>query len=123
MSKFNFKQYAVSTSKPVAYKVIQLDPAPTLMIRPATELNNRFFKAVLKRSRKTMKQQQAGAINAATYAQNREEDAELYSKFVVTGWEQMFDSQGQPVEFSAENCHDFFKALCEDAPDIFDEIR
>jgi hypothetical protein len=102
------------------FPIHQIAGAPALILKPATEVNKPYFNAVLKRSRRNMRALKAGAINQVMIAENREQDRELFPKFVVIGWEDMTDSKGEDAEFNLENCEAFLRAL----PDwIFDEVR
>jgi len=102
------------------FPIHQIAGAPALIMKPATEANKPYFNAVLKRSRRNVRALKAGAINQVMIAENREQDRELFPKFVVTGWEGVTDSKGKDAEFNRENCEAFLRAL----PDwIFDEVR
>lgn len=102
------------------FPIHQIAGAPALIMKPATEANKPYFNAVLKRSRRNVRALKAGAINQVMIAENREQDRELFPKFVVTGWEGVTDSKGKEAEFNRENCEAFLRAL----PDwIFDEVR
>lgn len=93
---------------------------PFLVLRPATEANKPYFNAVLKRTRKTVRVLKTGTISQAMLDENREEDRELFPKFVVTGWGRVIDRDGNEVAFCEEACAEFLQAL----PDwLFDEVR
>ena len=50
---------------------------------------------------------------------NRADDRELFPKYIVKGWDDVVDSGGNEVPFSAEACREFFSQL----PDwLFDDI-
>jgi hypothetical protein len=98
----------------------QIAGAPVLIMKPATEANKPYFNAVLKKSRRNVRALKAGALNQAMIAENREQDRELFPRFVVVEWEGVTDAGGEAVGFNRENCEDFLRAL----PDwVFDEIR
>jgi hypothetical protein len=98
----------------------QIAGAPVLIMKPATEANKPYFNAVLKKSRRNVRALKAGAINQVMIAENREQDRELFPRFVVTGWENVSDAEGNAVEFNRDNCEAYLRAL----PDwIFDEVR
>jgi hypothetical protein len=106
--------------KTAPYTIHQIAGAPVLTVRPATEANKPYFNAVLKRSRNNVRALKAGALSQAMIAENREQDRELFPRFVVIGWADVVDSQGAVVPFTAANCADFLRAL----PDwIFDDLR
>jgi hypothetical protein len=106
--------------KTARYSFYQIRDEPTLILRPANEANKQYFNAVLSKSRKNVRAIQAGHVNQSMIAESRNKDRELYPSFVVVGWENVVDSQGEEVPFSSEACRDFLNAL----PDwLFDELR
>ncbi len=119
----HLEQMEVSTERTARYPLHEITVegiTPTLILKPATEANLPYFNALLKRSRRTGQALRANAINAGMISENRDEDRELYPKYVVVGWEDMIDSKGRRVKFSAGSCKDFLAAL----PDwLFDNVR
>jgi len=106
--------------KTATVTLFQVSGEPLFVVKPATEANKSYFNAVLKRTRKNVRAVQAGAISSAMIKENRDEDRELFPKFVVTDWGRVKDSNGQDVPFSEEACSQYLEAL----PDwLFDEIR
>jgi hypothetical protein len=102
------------------YDMFQISSEPVLIVRPATEANKPYFNAVLRKSRKNSRALRAGAINRAMITENREQDRELFPRYVIVGWENVVDVNGESVEFSPDNCRGFLDAL----PDwIFDDVR
>ena len=94
--------------------------SPTLIVAPATDANKPFFNAQLKRSGKSIQQIRAGRITAGMIEDNREEDRELYPRYVIKGWKDMVDAKGKAVEFSVDACTDFIDSI----PSwLFDDIR
>lgn len=99
-----------------------IEGQPSVLSRPATSANKKYNNARLKSLNKRTKGGRAKArISLATVDAARREDAEMLSKFCITGWGTApVDSTGQPVTFSAENCREFLLAI----PDwMFDEYR
>ena len=93
---------------------------PTLILRPATEVNKPYFNAVLKRTKRNMAAVKGGGVNATMIQESRADDKDLYSKHVIVGWNNMIDADGQMVAFSPANCAEFLDCL----PDwMFDDIR
>lgn len=93
---------------------------PVLIVKPATEANRVFANEQLRMTKKTAPAVRAGAINMHMIAETRNNDRALYAKYVIVGWEGIYDSAGQPVPFSPGECAVFLDAL----PDyLFDEIR
>lgn len=118
--KFGYLKKLDVTNKTADFTIHQIEGAPVLVLKPATEVNKPYFNAVLKRSRRNVRALKAGAVNTAMIAENREQDRELFPKFVIETWRDVVDSQRKSVEFNRENCEEFLRAL----PDwIFDEIR
>lgn len=94
--------------------------SPTLIVGPATEANKPFFNAQLKNSGKNVKQIQAGRVTASMLENNRNEDRELYPKYIIKDWKNMLNSEGQQLKFSTADCIDFIDSI----PDwLFDDIR
>lgn len=134
MAKFNFSRLAVDatrTARFVMHQVAINGKTPYLVMRPATEATKAYYNAVLKRAGKSVKQVQAGAINAGMLSDNRDDDRRLYPQHIVTDWGyikedrsevpgMMPDEDGNDTPFSRENCAEFLQAL----PDwLFDEAR
>lgn len=92
--------------------------SPTLILRPAAEVNKPYYNALLKRAGRTIR---SGVISVGVIEENREEDRELFPEYVMTGWDNMVDGEtGKDVKFSRDEAVDFLKAL----PDwLFDEVR
>jgi hypothetical protein len=108
------------TDRTADYLLHQIAGESVLVLKPAAEVNKPYFNAVLRKSRKNMRAVRSGVVNQAMIAENREQDRELFPKYVVVGWKNVRDSKGEIVEFNKENCDDFLRAL----PDwLFDEIR
>lgn len=108
--------------KTMEYPLFQIagDPIPTLILKPATEANKPYFNAVLKRSKKNLRALQMGSITSKIMDEGRDEDRELYPKFVVSDWKNVVDAKGNDVPFSTDSCGEFLRCL----PDwIFDDIR
>ncbi len=115
----HLKKLDVTEEKTVEYPIYQINGEPTLILKPATEANKPYFNAVLKRSKRNIRAVKGG-INRKIIDDNRDEDKELYPKYVIAGWYDQIDAKGKKVEFSVKNCTDFIKAL----PNwIFDDIR
>lgn len=120
MTDFSHLKNLDVKDKSAQYTIHQIAGTPVLTIKPATEANKPYFNAVLKKSRRNVRALKAGAINQVMIAENREQDRDLFPKFVVTGWIGLTDAKGKEVEFNRENCEAFLRAL----PDwIFDEVR
>jgi hypothetical protein len=120
MTKFGHLKALDVQDKTAEYTIYQIAGEPTLILKSATEENKGYFNAILRRSRRNMQAFKAGAVNKKILDENRREDKELYPKYVIQGWRNVKDSEGNAVEFSKDECADFLDAL----PNwIFDEIR
>lgn len=124
MSKFShIKTHRVKADVTAEYTLYQISVngvSPTLIVKPATELNKPYFNALLKRSARTARRAASGKIDAATIAQNRAEDRQLYPQHVVTGWTDVIGDDGKEVPFSKEDCADFLAAVDDW---VFDDLR
>jgi hypothetical protein len=111
----------VTASSTYKYIFYELDGEPWIEVRPAAECNKKYFNAVLRKQKATRRKLQAGKIDTAMLKQNREEDRELFPKFVCTGrWGGWTDNEGKEIPFTVENARDLFDQL----PDyMFDEFR
>lgn len=93
---------------------------PSLKVRPATEANAAFANEQLKMTKKTAVLARAGAFNTATFKEARDNDRDLYARYVVVGWKGIYDSHGKEQKFNEDECRAFLRAL----PDhLFDQIR
>lgn len=116
----HLKKYEVQGTQTAEFPLVDIEGTPILHVLPASEANRGYFNALLRRSRKSAKSVQAGAINAQLIEQNRQEDRELYSQFVVKGWDKVEDATGHKVPFTQENCLSFLEAI---PSNIFDDLR
>lgn len=105
--------------KPVPYIIEELEGHPTLFVLPANDSNEELLNYVLKNSAKLQRIARQKA-DANVLAATRKQDRDTYSRFVIKGWDDVVEANGQAVPFTAENCHAFLTAL----PDfIFDRLR
>ena len=108
--------------KTAEFPLTALRGCPKLIVRPATESNPSYFNEVLRRYSKMIRkvsQKKEITVTTDDLARNRNEDRNLFPKYVITDWKDVVDSKGNNVPFSEENCREFLKAL----PDwIFDSI-
>jgi hypothetical protein len=79
---------------------IRRNPEPVvLVVKPATEANERYQNAVLK------------APKAATSAEFMKQSASLFAKHVVTGWENVLGADGKPVAYTPEGGEELLHRL------------
>jgi len=91
---------------------------PKLLVRHAGESNKPFFNEKLRRAEHLQKRK--AKVNVELIRDNRERDRELFPKYIITGWEDVFDAKGVPVTFSKDDCKSFLDALDDDE---FDGLR
>lgn len=119
----NLKSFDVQVEKTVRYELndIQMNgKTPFLMVKPATEANKPFARAQLLRSNKRVRAAGGRGVSLETIEGTRDDDRELYPRFVIEGWGNVFDTDGTLVEFSVKSCEEFLKAL----PSwVFDGVR
>jgi len=123
MSKFDFsniKGQSVTTDRTAIFTFWRLEGNPRLTVRPATEDNPAYMRAILKGSREQMRRLRSGDLTPEMLEENREKDRRLFPKFIVVGWDGVLDASGQPVRFSGEACSEFIAAL---PRDLFNELR
>jgi len=111
----------VTAKSKYTYIFYELEGEPWIEVHPAAECNKRYFNAVLRKQKATRRKLAAGKIDTAMLKQNREEDRELFPKFVCTGkWGGWADENGNEIPFSVEAATDLFRQL----PDhVFDDFR
>jgi hypothetical protein len=119
----NLDQFQVKAdvARPYSMDAIAMnDKTPVLMVKPATEGNKSFARAQLTRSNKRMKTSSARGVTLEALDSGREDDRTLYPRFIITGWENVFDDEGNLVEYTTKNCEEFLAAI----PNwVFDDMR
>lgn len=120
----NLKAFEVKTDTSVRYDITEIrmgdNKTPFLMVQSATEANKPFARAQLMRSNKRVRAAGGRGVSLEAIEGTRDDDRELYPRFVITGWGNVFDTDKSPVEFSVKNCQDFLTAL---PNHIFDSVR
>jgi len=119
------QQQAVPADATAQYKMYGISingKHPTLTVKPANEINKPYFNARLKKTAPRIRSMRAGnAIDAAMLEETRNEDRELFPKYVVTGWADVCDPENpEGTPFNQSNCADFINALPDDQ---FDDLR
>lgn len=112
----------------VAQATVWMDELPPeygkkarLLLKPATEENKMYYNALLRLAGKRIRRSgRAADVDAAMLSDNREDDRELYPKYVIEHWEGILDDDGNEVPYSREAAEE----LCEQTPNwVFDRIR
>lgn len=115
MSDFSYLEALdVTTDKTIEYPLHQItvnEKTPVLLVAPATEANKPYFNALLKRAGKMARAMRTGNMTAAMLEDKRDEDKELYPKYVIKGWSDVSDATGKEVKFSKAECKSFIDQL------------
>lgn len=123
MSKFDFSNVssrAVPANGTADFVLYRIEGQPVLTVKPATEDNPSYMRAMLKGSREQMRRLKAGDLSPEMLEENRQKDRVLFPRYVVVGWKGILDAKGKAVAFSAEACAEFIQAL---PRDMFNELR
>jgi len=104
----------------------ELGPKARILLAPATEANPAYYNAMLKLSGKRVRAMvKSDSITAEDAAQNRDDDRQLYPRFVIRGWEN-FQGDGEGLDehghvpFSREHA----RKLCDALPShLMDRLR
>lgn len=119
----NLKSFDVKVETTVRYDIndVQMNgKTPFVMVKPATEANKPFARAQLLRSNKRVRASAGRGVSLETIEGTRDDDRELYPRYVIESWGNVFDTDGTEVPFSVKNCEEFLKAL----PNwVFDGLR
>lgn len=118
---FDFSKLEVPQERTTWVELPEVAPKARVRVRPATEANPLYFNNMLRRSgARARRIVRTDRITAEDAAQNRQEDRELFPRYVLTGWDGIVDTGGKPVEFNADTAKEF----CVKLPDwLFDRIR
>lgn len=124
MGKFgHLKQFDVESDHTTEYTISRITVngvSPTLKVAPATEANKPYFNAQIRYTQKNLRSMRSGGMSGRTLEEMRELDRDLYPKYVIKGWRDVVDADGNDVQFSKSECEAFLSEL----PDwIFDEVR
>jgi len=121
---FDFSNVAaqqVPSDRTALFTFYRLEGNPSLTVRPATEANPAYLRAMLKDARESIRRLKSGSVSPEILVENREKDKRLFPKYIVTGWPKApVDASGKEVPFSPEACAAFLAAL---PYDMFNELR
>jgi len=126
LARYNPKANTADFHLPIKPRLLNAETGalilPKLIMRNAGQANAGYFNAVARANAKTgqMRRIAQGRIDAEMVERNRQQDVQLFPRHVIEGWEGIYDSNGNAVEFNADNCTAFLAAL---PPWIMDEIR
>jgi len=129
MGKFSkrTKQFnIVCRTVPVELPELQFpdqEGVPTLQVLSAGPANKAYFNEVLRIGGNELRRKGKKDVTVAEINSDRLKNAKLFAKHVVTGWSDLLDDEGEPVEFDEANCLELMLDLAENAPILFDRIR
>lgn len=120
MTDFSYLGGLVVTEETTARCVLhELSNSPTLILRPATGANKPYYAAMLRRSGKSVRNLARSGLTPEMIKDVRNSDRKLFPKHVIVGWENVLDTAGNEVPFSAEAASE----LCQALPDwVFDLV-
>lgn len=94
--------------------------SPVLIVSPATSINKPYINAALRKMSKKLKRAAStGIVGKSENDELRKISIQLYPQYVIEGWEDMPDSDGNFVEFTEESCRDFLEAY---PKELMDEL-
>jgi hypothetical protein len=124
MSKFgHLKALQVSGDDTADFTFYEIEGAPVLECSPATSVNKPFFNEVLRRSKVAARKLKGRRNQIPTQGQLdevRRQDVALFVEYIVKGWRNVVDQEGNAVEFNADECAQFLTAIPDD---MFEELR
>lgn len=124
----HLKKYAVTDQTTAEYVFSRIEGDPSVVLRPAHEVNPEYLRARLAANIELAKSLQGKATGEMTpddmirQGENeRETDRRLLAQACAVSWGTApTDAKGKEVEFSPENALEFFRAL---PPEMFDPLR
>lgn len=117
----HLEKLKVKSSATALFTFEEIEGEPTLKVKPIGEQNKEYTNQVLKKGKKTIRSLRKGKMSVATLKENREQDYRLFPRYVVVDWPVApMDANGDPVDFSPENCEAFLKAI---PVRMFNELR
>ena len=124
----HLKKYAVTEETTAEFTFDRIEGDPSVILAPAHECNTAYHRERLAQTLKlaeamptkgNLKQTPADIIKITD--EGRETDRKLLAFYCARGWGTApVDSKGKEVEFTPENCYEFFAAI---PPEMFDPVR
>ena len=116
----HLRRLNVNKSSTAEYEIVEIEGDPVLEGVFAGETNIPYYNALLKRSHRNARKFKANKVSSKEIEDARNHDRELYPEYVITGWRNVFDSNGSEVNFSKSNLKEFLNSL----PNyLFQDIR
>jgi len=103
----NLKKYDMQ-DEPVEFVLDMVEHQPVLLVLPATEANIPMLREVLRKSRS---QQRLDITTPKSIDEGIERDKELYARYVLQGWRNVFDDEGNEAPFNRENALKYLQAM------------
>lgn len=117
----NVRAREVKREATATFTFYRLEGQPTLEVKPATEANPGYMRAMLKGSKEQMRRLSGGDLSPEVLEENRAKDRKLFPEHVVVGWpKEPLDASGKRVPFSKDACAAFIAAI---PADMFNELR
>lgn len=117
----NVKRAEVQRTATARFTFYRLEGAPMLEVRPSTEANPDYMRAMLKGAKEHLRRARGAELSPELLEENRAKDRKLFPEYVVVGWPKApIDVSGKEVPFSKEACAAFLAAL---PYDMFNELR
>lgn len=123
MTSFDFsnvKKQEVPRDRTAIFTFYRLEGNPRLTVRPATEANPGYMRAMLKGSKEQVRRLKGGDLSPEMLEENRAKDRKLFPIHIVVGWDAVTDASGKAVQFGRDACAAFIEAL---PYDQFNELR
>ena len=122
MSKFGIKKTERHQSVDYIMHDVTLDNglSPVFSVKPASDTNKPYISALLRQNAQARRNSQ---VTLKVLDRNRQDDIELYAKYIITGWQNVIDVDGVAVEYSSEEGKQFLTEIVKDNSWIFDNLR
>lgn len=102
------------------YDIPELSPKARICLRPQTDKRYQSAQLQLAANRARSATKKRGAVTVQDLQSDRDEDRDLFPRYLFVHWTDVLDDEGEPVEFSVDHAVE----LCEQMPDwLFDRIR
>jgi hypothetical protein len=120
MANFSHLKALEQKAEARPYRFADIEGSPSIYFLPGTDANKTFMNESLRRAAaRTAGGGRGRRVTTDTVAEARQEDREVLAFTCAQSWD-VKDADGNPVEFTPQNCLEFFEAL----PDwLFDGVR
>lgn len=115
MTRFNYlakAQVKPDLVKPYELADLEINGViPILYVRTATDANVDLFTHRLAEAQNKPARRKSKKVTKADIQKVREDDIDLYARYVVTDWENVIDDSGKKVPFDVDSCRDYLLSL------------